>query len=116
MEEQIGPKIIGMLAGDIEALLSENQSAINDAYMNIGKGMRISIGIALAPAPQGVESETKISFAREIVEPPEKCTAVKRRVMNENQAEFELSTGGTTILKGNTTDLARAAAAIRAKG
>jgi hypothetical protein len=36
--------------------------------------------------------------------------------MNENQAEFELSTGGETIFKGNTTDLARAAAAARAKG
>ena len=116
MEEQIGPKIIGMLAGDIEALLSENQSAINDAYMNIGKGMRISIGIALAPAPQGVESETKISFAREIVEPPEKCTAVKRRVMNENQIEFDLTCGDMPTVHSDTTTMARAAAAIRAKG
>ena len=116
MEEHIGMRVIGMIAGDIEELLGENQSAINEAYMNIGKGTKISIGVALSPAPQGVESEIKISFAREVVDAPEKCTARLKRIMNENQVEFELSTGGETIFKGNTTDLARVAPAARAKG
>ena len=114
MEEHIGSRVIGMIAGDIEALLNENQSAINDAYMNVGKGFKVSIGVNLSPAPQGIEAETKLSFAREVVDTPEKCTAKMKRIMSENQTEFELSTGGETILKGNTTDLAVAAAKMRA--
>jgi hypothetical protein len=113
MEEYIGPRVVGMIAGDIEALLNENQSAINEAYVNVGKGFKISIGVGLSPAPQGVEAEIKLSFARETVQAPEKCTAKMKRIMSENQAEFELSTGGETILKGNTTDLARATARLK---
>jgi len=115
MEEHIGPRVIGMIAGDIEALLNENQSAINEAYMNIGAGTRISIGVGLSPAPQGVEAEIKISFAREIVEAPEKCTAKIRRIMNENQVEFDLTAGDRTV-HSNTTDLARVAAGVKSRG
>lgn len=90
MEQQIGPRIVGMLAGDIEALLGENQSAINDAYMSIGKGTKVSIGISFAPDPKGVEAEIKISFATEPHETPEKTTAKVKRVMCENQVELPL--------------------------
>ena len=89
MEEHIGQRVVSMIAGDIEALLNENQYAINEAYMNVGKGFKVSIGIGLSPAPQGVEAEIKLSFASETVEAPEKCTAKTKRIMSENQTEFE---------------------------
>jgi len=112
MEEQIGPRVIGMIAGDIEALLNENQSAINEAYMAIGKGTKISVGVGLSPAPQGVEAEIKISFNREIVEAPEKCTAKIKRVMSENQVEFDLKVGDMTV-HTDTMTLARGAAVMK---
>jgi hypothetical protein len=90
MQEHIGSRIIGMVAGDIEALLNENQSAINMAYMNIGKGTKVSIGVSFTPNPKGVETEIKISFATEIVDPPEKCKSSVKRIMCESQADLPL--------------------------
>jgi hypothetical protein len=101
-----------MIAGDIEALLGENQSAINEAYMAIGKGTKISISVGLSPAPQGVEAEIKISFNREVIEAPEKCTAKIKRVMSENQVEFDLTVGDRTV-HSDTTTLARVAAGMK---
>lgn len=112
MEEHIGPRVVGMIAGDIEALLGENQSAINEAYMNVGKGFKISIGVGLSPAPQGVEGDYKLSFARETVEAPEKFTAKMKRIMSETQVEFDLTFGDKTV-HSNTTDLAVAAARLK---
>ncbi len=94
MEEHIGTRIIGMVAGDIEALLNENQSAINEAYMNIGKGTKVSIGVSFAPNPKGVESEIKISFATEVVEQPEKCKSSVKRIMSENQTDIHFDVKG----------------------
>jgi hypothetical protein len=88
MQEHIGSRIVGMIAGDIEALLNENQSAINEAYMNIGKGTKVSIGISFTPDPKGVETEIKMAFAREVIEQPEKCKSSVKRVMCENQVEL----------------------------
>ena len=56
-----------------------------------------------------------ISFAREVVDAPEKCTARLKRIMNENQVEFDLTCGDMPTVHSNTTALARAAA-VRAKG
>jgi hypothetical protein len=90
MVEYIGSRVIGMVAGDIEALLNENQSAINNAYCTIGKGTKVSVSVSFAPNPKGVETEIKISFATEIVEQPEKCKSSVKRIMCENQEDLPL--------------------------
>jgi hypothetical protein len=91
MEELIGTRIIGGVAGDIEALLNENQSAINEAYNNIGKGTKVSIGVSFSPDPKGVEARILLSFAPESAEPIKKIKAGMKRVMLENQADLPLA-------------------------
>ena len=95
MTENIRFEEIGIIAGDIEALLEENQGAINDAYETIGKGMKVSIGVALCPAPGGIETEITVTFPREQAVPVEKCKATRKRVIS-NQVAMDL---GTNVYK-----------------
>jgi hypothetical protein len=90
MQELIGTRVLGGVAGDIEALLSENATKINNAYNNIGRGTKISIGVSFKPHPKGVEFDIKLSFAPYKVEQPEKIKASVKRVMQENQTEIPL--------------------------
>ena len=81
MEEFIGQRILGGIAGDIESLLNEKASAINEAYGNIGKGTKVSIGISFSPDPKGVEFDIKLSFAPDKVKQPEKIKASIKRIL-----------------------------------
>lgn len=90
MDQLIGTRILGGVAGDIEALLSENQSDINSAYMSIGKGTKINIGVSFSPDPKGVEFRILLSFAPESAEPIKKIKAGMKRVMQENQVDLPL--------------------------
>ena len=92
MEQIITAETIGVVAGDLEALLNENQSAINEAYMNVGD-LKVSLSISFMPVPQGVEVETAISFSPEYREPVKKITARLKRTIG---AQGDLPLEGLT--------------------
>jgi len=91
MEQIITAGTIGVVAGDPEALLNENQSAINEAYINVGD-LKVSLSISFMPAPQGVEVETAISFSPEYRKPVKKITArLKRTIGAQGDLLLEVS-------------------------
>lgn len=47
--QQITNEVLQQIAGDVEALLIENQKGIDFAYVKIPDGIKISIGVELTP-------------------------------------------------------------------
>ena len=90
--EHIGPRVIGQVAGDIEALLNENQSELNRAYIKFTDdptdSLKVSIGVRFSADAKGVATEYSLSFPKQPHEAPEKISVKRKVVLSEGQIDI----------------------------
>ncbi|MFA5322555.1 MAG: hypothetical protein WC373_07745 [Smithella sp.] len=87
---QITEGVIGIVAGDIERLLQEQQPSIAEIYKKMGtEGLKVTITADFCPSSAGVVTNYTVSFP---LEPkPEavlKQTVKFKHTINEDQAEI----------------------------
>ena len=87
---QITEGVIGIVAGDIEKLLQEQQPSIADVYKKMGtEGLRVTITAEFCPSSAGVVTNYSVSFPLEVKpEPILKQTVKFKRTINEGQPDM----------------------------
>lgn len=81
--------ILMQIAGDIEALLLEQQKGIAFSFDKITEGIKISVSVSLDQSADGVVTEYNLSYPLEPKpEPATKATVKKKRIINENQGNL----------------------------
>lgn len=82
--------VIGIVAGDIEKLLQEQQPSIADVYKKMGtEGLRVTITAEFCPSSAGVVTNYSVSFPLEVKpEPILKQTVKFKHTINEDQPDM----------------------------